>query len=149
MHRLRLEWVNKNIKWGSHNHLIQSPNEMRLQVFIDIKGCRSRHFSLRFTIGPNSRIIKYSVVNKVHLCINWKISNTPRKEIHMDITHDLRSDLLQLPGLALYVIVPMHAKRNETRAWSKVTWKRRASYVTIYFSLLKEAQDNPFFALIG
>ena len=89
---------------------------MRLQVFIDIKGCRSRHFSLRFTIGPNSRIIKYSVVNKVHLCINWKISNTPRKEIHMDITHDLRSDLLQLPGLALYVIVPMHAKRNETRA---------------------------------
>ena len=90
---------------------------MRLQVFIDIKGCRSRHFNLiRFTVGPNIRIIKCSVLNKVHLCRNWKISNTPRKEIHMDITHDLRSDLLQLPGLALYVIVPMHAKRNETRA---------------------------------
>ena len=27
----------------------------------------------------------------------------------MDITHDLRSDLIQLPGLALYVIVSMLA----------------------------------------
>ena len=46
MHGIGMEWVNKNIKLGSHNHRIQSPNEMRLQIFIDVKGCRSRHFKI-------------------------------------------------------------------------------------------------------
>ena len=32
----------------------------------------------------------------------------------MDITHDLRSDLIQLPEFALYVIVSMQAKRNQS-----------------------------------
>ena len=32
----------------------------------------------------------------------------------MHITHDLRSDVIQLPGLALYGIVSMQAKRNQS-----------------------------------
>ena len=32
----------------------------------------------------------------------------------MHITHDLRSDVIQLPVLALYVIVSIQAKRNQS-----------------------------------
>ena len=116
------------------------PDEMRLQVFIDIKGCRSRHFNLRFTVGPNIGIIKYSVINKVHLCITGKF------QIHRGINSHGHPPWLEIrPIRARALRDRFHAwKRDETRAWSKVTWKRWASKVTIYFSLLKAFQDNPF-----